>query len=193
RLNQADDVMLPKEAEPTVPNLYRRQEVPKVDPPVRVHLEAVSFRKVPQDAGHRPSEDLDLFVVQEEFALVPAMGTELLAEVTMSTTFLQHRPLLGCLVFAVGLCSFVLPVRVEIRLSDDAQSERLETFFDGPDLRFRKGFAVEVGEGRSVGPLECAFHQVGRPLSQGVRWDEVCEGDPLSEGEVRVARHVVAA
>src|SRR2546430_715646 len=103
RLNQADDVMLPEEAEPTVPDLYRGQEVPKVDPPVRVHLEAVSFREVPQDAGHRPSEDLDLFVVQEEFALVPAMGTELLAEVTMRTTFLQHRPLLGCLVFAVGL------------------------------------------------------------------------------------------
>ncbi len=102
-LDQADDVVLSEEPEPTIPDLHRREKVPEVHPSMGVHLEAVSFREMPQDAGHRPAEDFDLLVVQEEFTLVPAMGAELLAEVTVRTTFLQHRPLLGWLVFANGL------------------------------------------------------------------------------------------
>src|SRR5437899_5468456 len=64
----------------SIPDLHRRKEVPEVHPSMCVHLEAVSLREMPQDAGHRPAEDLDLLVVQEEFTLVPAMGAELLAE-----------------------------------------------------------------------------------------------------------------
>src|SRR5947208_16973453 len=99
---------------------------------------------MPQDAGHRPAEDLDLLVVQEEFALVPAMGAELLTEVPVRTTFLQHRPLLGCLVFANGLCSFVLPVRSEVRLPNGAQSERIESLFDVLHVRFPQSLAVDI-------------------------------------------------
>src|SRR5439155_25812468 len=132
----------------------RRKEVPEVHPPVGVHLEAVSLREMPQDAGHHPAEDLDLLVVQEEFTLVPAMGAELLAEVTVRTTFLQHRPLLGCLVFANGLWSFVLPIRGEVRLPDEAQSEALESLFDVPDLRFRESLAMKVSEGSSRHPRD---------------------------------------
>src|SRR2546421_493912 len=91
-----DDVMLADEAEPAVANLHRGQEVSQVHPTVRVHLEAVSLRKVSQDAGHRAAEELDLFVVEEELAFVAAVRAELFAEISVRTAFLEHAsPPLG--------------------------------------------------------------------------------------------------
>src|SRR3989441_10656041 len=55
-----------------------------------VHLEAVSLRKVSQDAGHRAAEELDFLVVEEELAFVAAVRAELFPEISVRTTFLEH-------------------------------------------------------------------------------------------------------
>src|SRR2546426_402730 len=95
-LDQADDVMLPDEPESAVPNLHRGQEVSKVHPTVRVHLEAVPLREVSQDAGHRAAEEFDLLVVEKELAFAAAVRAELFPEIAVRTTFLEHAsPPLG--------------------------------------------------------------------------------------------------
>src|SRR5207245_8450231 len=90
RLDQADDMVLPHKSESAVSNLHRGEEVPKVDPTVGVHLEAVPLREVSQDARHRAAEDLDLLVVEQELALAAAVRTEFVPEETVRTTLLQH-------------------------------------------------------------------------------------------------------
>src|SRR5256885_148685 len=88
--------MLPDEPESAVPNLHRGQEVSKVHPTVRVHLEAVPLREVSQDAGHRAAEEFDLLVVEEELAFAAAVRAELFPEIAVRTTFLEHAsPPLG--------------------------------------------------------------------------------------------------
>src|SRR5436309_4007043 len=98
-LDQADDVMLPDEPESAVPNLHRGQEVSKVHPTVRVHLEAVPLREVSQDAGHRAAEEFDLLVVEKELAFAAAVRAELFPEIPVRTTFLEH----ASLPWAVGI------------------------------------------------------------------------------------------
>src|SRR5712691_6518193 len=88
--------MLADEAEPAVANLHGGQEVSQVDPPVRVHLEAVPLREMSQDAGHRAAEEFDLLIVEEEFAFAAAVRAELFPEIAVRTTFLEHAsPPLG--------------------------------------------------------------------------------------------------
>src|SRR2546426_1283008 len=95
-LDQAHDVMLADEAEPTVANLNRGQEVPQVHPTVRVHLQAVPLREMSEDAGHRAAEEFDLLVVEEELAFAAAVRAELFPEIPVRTTFLEHAsPPLG--------------------------------------------------------------------------------------------------
>src|SRR2546425_7858175 len=61
-----------------------------------VHLEAVSLRKVSQDAGHRAAEELDFLIVEEELAFTAAVRAELFPEIAVRTTFLEHAsPPLG--------------------------------------------------------------------------------------------------
>src|SRR2546426_11069988 len=98
-LDQADDVMLANEPESAVANLHRGQEVAKVHPTVRVHLEAVPFREMSEDAGHRAAEEFDLLVVEEELAFAAAVRTELFPEIPVRTAFLEH----ASLPWAVGI------------------------------------------------------------------------------------------
>src|SRR5947209_19397757 len=61
-----------------------------------VHLEAVSLRKVSQDAGHRAAKELDFLIVEEELAFAAAVRAELFPEIAVRTTFLEHAsPPLG--------------------------------------------------------------------------------------------------
>src|SRR5207245_7547846 len=61
-----------------------------------VQLEAVSLRKVSQDAGHRAAEELDFLIVEEELAFAAAVRAELFPEIAVRTTFLEHAsPPLG--------------------------------------------------------------------------------------------------
>src|SRR2546422_11679505 len=66
-------------------------------------------------------------------------------------------PLPGRLVFAEGLSSFVLPVQREVRLPDHAESERFETFREGPGLRLRQALAGHVRDRGAVRPLDRAI------------------------------------
>ena len=95
RLDQPDHVVLADETEPAVSNLNRGQEVAEVHPSVGIHLEAVPLREMPQDPGHRATEQLDLFVVQQELPFTAAVRAEFLPEISVRTTFLEHRALLG--------------------------------------------------------------------------------------------------
>src|SRR5438046_8844537 len=72
-LDQADDVVLSEESEAAIPDLHRRKEVPEVHPSMRVHLEAVSLRVMPHNAGHRPAEDLYVPILPAEVPRHSAM------------------------------------------------------------------------------------------------------------------------
>src|SRR5947208_6171174 len=193
RLDQPDHVVLADETEPAVSNLNRRQEVAEVHPSVGIHLEAVPLREMPQDPGHRATEQLDLFVVQQELTFTAAVRAEFLPEISVRTTFLEHRPFLGSLVFANGLRSFVPATRRQLRLPDDAKAERFESFLDRPDLRLREGLAVQVGESRPFRPLDGLIEQVRGARGEGIGREEMSERDPPPKGEVRMPRHIVPA
>src|SRR5437773_1104430 len=94
---------------------------------------------------------------------------------------------------AIRESSFVAPVQGELRLPDDAEAERLESFLDRPDLRLREGLAVQVREGRPFRPLDGLIEQVRRARGEGIGREEMSERDPPPKGEVRMPRHVVPA
>src|SRR3989454_9005449 len=103
------------------------------------------------------------------------------------------RPLPGRLVFAEGLSSFVLPVQREVRLPDHAESERFETFLEGPGLRLRQALAVHVRDRGAAGAIDrliddlrrCPFERVGR--------EEMAERNAPLQREVRMPWDVVAS
>src|SRR5438445_13802535 len=103
------------------------------------------------------------------------------------------RPLPGRLVFAEGLSSFVLPVQREVRLPDNAESERFETFLEGPCLRFREALAVHVRDGRAARPLDRAIDDLRRCPFKRVRREEMAERDAALQREVRMPWDVVTA
>src|SRR5512136_1083399 len=84
-------MMGPQELEPLVADLHGGQEVAEIDPAVGIHLETVPLGEVAEYPGHGPSKGLDLLVVQEELALVPAERAHLGPVVPMRTALLQHR------------------------------------------------------------------------------------------------------
>src|SRR2546430_14535747 len=84
---------------------------------------------------------------------------------------------------AVGKSSFVLPLQWEVRLPDHAESERFETFREGPCLRLREALAVYIRDRRAGGALDRLIDDLRRCPFERVRRQEMAErGAALQRG-----------
>src|SRR5437773_4539272 len=150
RLNQPEDMVGLEEPESPIPNRHCGDEVSEVDPPVRVHLEAVPLGEVAEDPGHRAAHGVDLLVFQEEAGGgVAAHRADLVtAIVSVRTTFPEQGDPPEALVSGPRLITLRAREGIEVILPHSPEAAGFEPSLEVPEHGFFDRLAMEVHEAR---------------------------------------------